>query len=193
MDINKKSLRLKYNQKKLLELIISSKILENINIENHLSFNDITTNEIKELKQYNIIHDNLTILLEENKIEPNEIYDILNTYDGKNEMFNTLKLFILNRNLIIFKKIYLSENWKKVITKLSEIFNRIFVENTLDYIDDIIIDIVTKDLLLYDIIQYRLILDCKNNLKNINISCLEDQKYIITKLIENGCNKKNKK
>jgi len=192
MDQNKKSIRLKSNQKKLLEIIISSKILEKMKIDKCLSINDITEKEIKELKQYNLIHEELTKLLEENKIEPNEIYDILNTYDGTNEMFKMLKIFILNRNLIIFKKIHESDNWRKVMVKLSEIFNRLFNQNTINYINDIMIDIISKDLLLYDITQYRLVLDGKSNLKSINITSLEDQKYIMTKLSEKGCKRKEK-
>jgi hypothetical protein len=52
MDTNKKTLRLKSDQKKLLELIISSKILDDLKIDKCLIFNEITPLEIKDLKQY---------------------------------------------------------------------------------------------------------------------------------------------
>ena len=41
---------------------------------------------------------------------------------------------------------------------------------------------------LFDIASCKLTLNSKNELKNINL-LLDDQKYIVTKLMENGCKK----
>jgi hypothetical protein len=187
----KKNTRLNANQKKIIDILSKSKILDNVKIDIFLKFDDITLDEIKKINRYNRIHNNIKILLEYYNIEPHNIFDIINTYDGKNKIFQKLKNFILNRNILILKKIYKSEQWEKNIIKLIDNFNKIYDDANLnEYLDNIILKIILNDINIFDICKYRLILDQKNKLKNINLFNLEDQKTIITELNIVGCKKK---
>lgn len=189
-----KNIRLTPNQKKIIELINKSGLISSIELDSNnddIDINILDQLNIKFLKQFNEVHNNINKILTENNIEPHEIFTLINNYEGNNEDFNKLKNFIISRNILIIKKIYGSEQWNKNINKITEIFKMYYsTENIKNIFDSIIMDFLLKDISMFDIAQCKISLDSKNNLKNINIISLNDQKYIINRLIEKGCKKR---
>lgn len=184
-----KNTRLNPSQKKMLDLITKSTIFKSFPLPSDLSFDSI---DITNFKLFNDLHSKINTILLENKIEPHEIFNLLNTYDGSNEDFDRLKRFIVGRNLMILKRIYGSDQWVNnilhLVNKLKIIY--IFDKKMVDILDTIIMNLLLKDITMFDITQCKIILDSKNNLKKINISSISDQKYIITELSLHGYKKK---
>ncbi len=194
MDNQKKQIiKLTSIQKVLLDDVNKSAIFEDkdIKIPIKISFESI---DINNLKKYNEIHIKISKILEKNNIEPHEILNLIDTYNGKHEIFNKFKSLIICRNLCILKNVYNSEQWNKHVNKIVDIFKikyeltKKVKKNTMyDLLNDIIMDILMTDINTFDICQNRITLDNKNNLKQLNIFSFEDQKNIILKLLEKGC------
>ena len=91
--------------------------------------------------------------------------------------------------MCILKKAYNTEQWKKNINKITSNFKQHYDKIDSDILNEIVFDILINNIILFDITQYKLILDSKNNIKSITID-LEDQKYIISRLLEKGYVKK---
>lgn len=182
--------RLTSIQKIVLDSINKLKILENIDIPDDIQISLI---DVKNLKKYNDIHNQINNILIENKIEPHEILNMIETYDGKHPIYNKFKNMIISRNICILKKIKGTEKWISNIKKIMDVFKLKYKApkkiDMMDIIENSIMDILIQDIKMFDILQCRIVLDSNNNIKLININTLEDQKYIINKLIENGCSK----
>jgi len=183
---NKKN-RLSSIQKILLDNIHKKKILDNLQLPDVISAESI---DINDLKNYNDIHNNINNILVEYKIEPHEILNLINNYEGNHTIFNKFKNFIISRNICILKKIYKSEKWNSNVKKIIDVFSSIYKcpkkININDLFNQIIMDILIKDVKMFDITQCKIELDSKNNIKLININSLDDQKYIIAELLKNG-------
>jgi hypothetical protein len=183
-----KKIRLTSIQKTLLDTIVKLKLLENVDIPLELNINLIDT---KDLKKYNDIHSNINEILTDNKIEPHEIFNMIETYKGNHPIYNKFKNLIIIRNTCILKKIKENDKWNTHIQKIMDILKKKYKHSNdktmFNIIENIIMDILIKDIKMFDILQCKITLDSNNNIKNINISNLDDQKYIISKLLENGC------
>jgi hypothetical protein len=180
--------RLTSVQKLLLDTILKNNIFDDLILPDDISFKSIDLNNIK---LYNETHNKINQILKENNIEPHEIYDLIENYDGSHLIFNTLKKFIMIRNLSILKRVFKTEKWNKNIEKIYNIFKTKYSHpvkiDMLELINKIILDILIKDINMFDITQCKIKLDSKNNIKLINITSIEDQKKIISFLLENGC------
>jgi hypothetical protein len=181
----KKTNRLTTNQKKIIELISEIDLFTGIDIPEELSLDNV---DIKQLKYYNSIHDTINDLLKENNIEPHEIFSLIMMYNGNNDISKKIMSFITCRNICIIKKIYGSSSWEKNIEQIFKKFNKYFKNVTNKMIDQIVFELLIQNINLFDIAFCKVTLNSKNELKNINL-LLDDQKYIVTKLIENGCKK----
>jgi hypothetical protein len=178
--------RLTSIQKIILSIINDTELLSSLELPDEISFDTIN---VEKNKVYNNIHKQIDTIFEKNGIEPHEIYNLIKTYDGNNENFYLLKKFIICRNLCILKKAYNTEQWKKNINKITSNFKQHYDKIDSDILNEIVFDILINNIILFDITQYKLILDSKNNIKSITID-LEDQKYIISRLLEKGYVKK---
>jgi hypothetical protein len=144
-------------------------------------------------KKYMEVHEKLKAMLSS---EPHEIYTLISTYNGSFKGFNELKNFIRGRNLCIIKKVKNTEQWNKNVQKIVDIFKQKMTETSSDQqkiyelTSDAIFEILLNDVNTFDILQNKLVLDGKNNIKKINMT-LDDQKYILQKLISNNVLKKN--
>lgn len=180
--------RLTAIQKQLLNDINKSKILDPIDIPDELQISLI---DVKKLKEYNDIHKKIVIILTNNNIEPHEIFNMIETYDGKHPIYNKLKNFLILRNICILKKIKGTEKWKANVNKIMDILKTKYKcpkkINMIDILENSVMDLLIKDVKMFDILQCRIELDGSNNLKSLNMNNLEDQKYIVSKLLENGC------
>jgi len=187
IDMDKKN-RLTPIQKQLLDYINKSKILDPIDIPDELQISLI---DIKKLKEYNDIHKKIVIILTNNNIEPHEIFNMIETYDGKHPIYNKLKNFLILINICILKKIKGTEKWKANVNKIMDILKTKYKcpkkINMIDILENSVMDLLIKDVKMFDILQCRIELDGSNNLKSLNMNNLEDQKYIVSKLLENGC------
>jgi hypothetical protein len=190
MNNQKEIIKLSSIQKILLDEINKSKILDGVENNEKISFGSIN---IDNLKKFNEIHNKIGTILENNNIEPHEIINLIDRYNGKHEIFNKFKTLIVSRNMCIIKKVYKTEKWNNNISKLVDIFKEKYMlpkkcKKTMNEIlDDIIIDILIKDINVFDIYQNRIIVDNKNHFKQLNVSSFDDQKNIILKLLEKGC------
>jgi len=187
IDMDKKN-RLTPIQKQLLDHINKSKILDLIDIPNELEISSI---DVKNFKKYNDIHTKINCILTENKIEPHEIFNMLESYDGNHLIYNKFKNLIISRNVCVLKKINNTEKWKSNIKKILDVFKMKYRPpkkiDMMEVIEKSIMDILVKDVKMFDILQCKIVLDGNNNIKSINMTNLEDQKYIISRLLENGC------
>jgi len=183
---NKKN-RLTSIQKLLLDTILKTNIFENIILPKDLSLNTIDAND---LKKYNDIHSKINTILVENNIEPHEILNLIENYQGNHQIFEILKKFIMVRNICVLKRVYGTDKWTANIKKIEESFNVKYKcpknVNMTNLLNGVIIDILIKDIKMFDITQCRLELDSKYNLKIFKFS-FSDQKHIISKLLESGC------
>ncbi len=178
MENPKTLTRLTSIQKKLIETLDNNEVI-------NLLEQFIGT---KELKKYNEMHNCIYEIISSIGIEPHEIFTLLNSYDGNNKNCQTLKKFIVDRNMFIIKYACQTKTWQKQINNITEMFSKLYNNVTISIIDTIIVDILTTNTNLFDICQCKLIFD-KNNFKKINLN-LDDQKTIINKLLLLGCNKK---
>jgi hypothetical protein len=182
---DKKTNRLTINQKIIIESISNSEIFVKLDIPDDLTFDII---DIKQLKYYNIVHNSINNLLETHNIEPHEIFSLIKMYNGNNDTCKKIMSFIRCRNICIIKKVYGSSVWEKNIELIFKKFGNAFKNVTCELVDKIVLDLLLQNISLFDIASCKLTLNSKGELKNINL-LLDDQKYIITKLIENGCKK----
>jgi len=186
---NKKN-RLTSIQKTLLDAILNNKIFEKIMLPKDLSFNTIDAND---LRKYNEIHDKINVILVEQNIEPHEILNLIENYEGNHQIFEILKKFIMVRNICVLKKIYGTDKWMINVKKIEESFNTKYTcpkkVNMTAVLNSVIIEILIKDIKMFDITQCKLELDAKYNLKIFKFSFI-DQKHIVSKLLEAGCVKK---
>jgi len=180
---NKKN-RLTPIQKILLDTILNSKILDNVELPADISFKSIN---LDNFKIYNDVHTNIKNILITHKIEPHEIFNLIESYDGNHIIFDRLKKFIMIRNICILKRIYESEKWILNIKKIEETFQIKYTYpkkmDMMNTISGIIMDILIRDIRMFDITQCKIELDMKYNLKQLKIS-LEDQKQIVSNLLE---------
>ena len=189
MEIPQKTLtRLTSTQKKLIDTLEKNGV-------NDL-FNQITDinqyNNTDELKKYNVVHNCINDIITELKLEPHEIYTLLNFYNGENKICKSLKKFVIDRNTNLIKNIYGSKIWQKQINDLYCIFDNLYNGVTTELIDKILIDMLYANVNLFDIAQVKISINDKFNLKKINLT-LDDQKNIMTQLQLIGCTKKIKK
>jgi len=170
---------------------IQKKIIDSIKKNNIFSTNE---QETKDLKYYNNIHQQIKNLLNELSIEPHEILTLLSNYNGSNETFIYLKNIINGRNDFIINKIYSSDQWNKNIKKIACQIKNNYLEPSNGIIEkccnDELYNILKDEINTFDILQCKISLDVKNNLKSINMVNLDDQKRIIKKITEIGCLKR---
>ena len=190
MNNQKEIIKLSSIQKKLLDEINKLKILDSVEKQENISLELI---DVHNLKKLNEKHNKIKTILEDNSIEPHEIVNLIDRYNGKHEIFDKFKTLIISRNMCIIKKVYKTERWNNNISKLVDIFKEKYMlpkkcKKTMNEIlDGIIMNILMGDINVFDIYQNRIIVDNKNNFKQLNVSSFDDQKNIILKLLEKGC------
>lgn len=191
MENQKISLRLTNIQKRLLDIIKKNNIFnETIKLETY------ETIDTKLLKSYIELHNKIKDILNNLEVEPHEILNLIESYGGNHSEFINLKNLIINRNLCILRTIYDTEQWKKNINKIVDVFKDKFINQSKnnksisEICNESILEVLLKEINTFDISQCKITLDKKNNLKTINIINLNDQKYIISKLLSKGYNKK---
>ena len=190
MELPQKVLtRLTSTQKKLIDTLDKNNINSLLEQFTDHKYENINS---EELKKYNVVYDYIENIITELKLEPHEIYTLLNSYSGENKTCKILKKFIIDRNIYIIKNVYRSKSWQKQINEFFNIFDNMYNGVTIEIIDKIIVDMLYDNINLFDIAQIKLTLNDKFNLKKINLN-LNDQKHIITQLLTIGCTKKVKK
>lgn len=178
MESQKTLTRLTTIQKKLMETLDKNEVIESLE----------QFGETKNIKKYNEMHNCINEILSSIGIEPHEIFTLLNSYEGTNKNCQTLKKFIVDRNVFIINYARETKSWQKQINNITEIFNKLYNDVRYDIIDKIITDILMTNTNLFDICQCKLTFD-KNNIKKINLN-LDDQKTIIKSLLMIGYTKK---
>ena len=172
---------IKKSHRNIIDLIIENTCLKDIKLSN-FNFDNITDNMLVNVNEYEVIHDNINNLLDDNNIQHCDLYDLINNYNGSNRKIKKLKQFIINRNLLKLKNIYKSNEWNKIIKKYFLIYNKIINCNIINFEEIILQLLLNYSIVLYDIYNYKIIIDKNNILIDINLNDLNDQKYILLKL-----------
>ena len=97
MNNQKEIIKLSSTQKKLLDEINKLKILDSVEKQENMSLEFIDVNN---LKKFNEIHNKIKLVLKDNSIEPHEIVNLIDRYNGKHEIFD--KFVLLFFIIIIF-------------------------------------------------------------------------------------------
>jgi len=168
--------RLSSLQKKIIDKIKKNKIL---------------IDDVHNLKCLNVIHNKIKDILNELSAEPHEISSLIMNYNGNNTTFIKLKNIIIKRNNYILDNIYSSDKWNKNINKISNIFKKTYIEPSDGVIymscNDALYDILKNEVNTFDILQCKISIDDKYQLKSIFIIDLDDQMKIITNILKNKC------
>lgn len=172
---------IKKSQRNIIDLIIENTCLKDIKLSK-FDFNNITDNMLSSVDDYEIIHTNINNLLNSNNIQQCDLYDLMNNYNGCNKKIKKLKQFLINRNLLKLKNIYKSNEWNKIIKKYFLIYNKIVNCNISNFEEIILQLLLNYSIMLYDIYNYKIMVDENHTLININLNDLNDQKYILLKL-----------
>jgi len=144
--------------------------------------------DINNSAKYFKFHNKITILLQENNIEPHEIFRMINTYIGSNVNCIDFKKLIMARNICIIKKIYNTSEWISYINNIIKtVKSKYALKNTqkelYENIDKSLISILDKEIATYDILQHKINVDSHNLFKRIVLS-MEDYNKILSKLLD---------
>ena len=137
--------------------------------------------DLTNCNKYIRYHKKIIGVLIENNIQPHEIFKLINAYDGSHGHFENFKIFLSNRNMCIINRVINSEEWVRYVLGIMKRNNVVYSRNIYKKTSEILIDILTNEINTFDILDYKIKLDAKNNLKNINLT-IEDQKRILLSL-----------
>jgi hypothetical protein len=137
-------------------------------------FNNIELTNNLDLLKLNQIHKSIEDLLEIYELQISDINHLIENYIKQNEQINNLKKLVHIRNYKIISILLRSEQWKDFILKLKTKCENTNIKN----VENGFIKLLEKYLGTWNTIDKFIILDKKNNIKNVEIFDPDDYIYL---------------
>lgn len=169
--------RLTKNQKKILDAF--KKFGDIVAVKSLLE--EDAKKDLTNCNKYIRYHKKIISVLTENNIQPHEIFKLINAYDGNHGHFENFKIFLSNRNMCIINRVINSEEWVRYVLGIMKRNGVEYSKNIYKRTSELLIEILTNEINTFDILNYKIKLDAKNNLKSINLT-IEDQKKVLLSL-----------
>lgn len=162
---NKKFVNLSTQYKNFLNKI------KDINISNNLSFDEL-----------NDLHKNIENIFVQYDLQISDVNHMMENYEKTNNQIDILKKLVYHRNYNYMKMILRSECWKDFIIKL-----RIKLQDkkklTVKQVEEIFIKLLNRHINRWNSLDKYIIMNKRNQIKEIEIIDPEDYKYIFDELI----------
>jgi hypothetical protein len=137
-------------------------------------FNNVELTENLDLLKLNQIHKSIENLLEINELQISDINHLIENYLKSNDQIDNLKKLVHIRNYKIISVLLRSSQWKEFILKLKLKCENANIKN----VENAFIKLLEKYLGTWNTIDKFIVLDKKNNVKNVEIFDPDDYIYL---------------